>query len=101
MRDIGLLESALARPRQLAAYQEHDLFDLAAAYAWGIARNHPFMDGNKRTAYVACMLFLRLHGVRIEADGVPKVLLFERLGKGGVSREVLAQWLRERQAALP
>ncbi len=69
VRDLALLESALARPAQLAAYESPDLFDLAATYAHGIARNHPFVDGNKRTAYVVCMLFLRLHGVRIDAQG--------------------------------
>ena len=56
VRDMGLLESALARPEQLAAYGDPDIFDLAATYAHGIARNHPFVDGNKRTAYVVCML---------------------------------------------
>ncbi len=96
VRDMGLLESALARPMQLASHQNHDVFDLAAAYAWGIARNHPFVDGNKRTAYVACFLFLRLHNITIEADGALKVLLFERLGKGEVAQDALAAWLRSR-----
>ncbi len=95
VRDMGLLESALARPVQLEAYGDPDAFDLAAAYAYGIARNHSFVDGNKRTAYVVCMLFLRLHGLEIKAPGPDRVILFERLGKGEVQPEELAGWLRE------
>ncbi|MFZ5428109.1 MAG: type II toxin-antitoxin system death-on-curing family toxin [Thermodesulfobacteriota bacterium] len=98
LRDMGLLESALARPCQLAAYGKPSLYGLAAAYAWGIARNHPFIDGNKRTAYVSCMLFLRLHGARVWAGGPEKVLLFVRLGKGEISQEELALWLKERSS---
>ena len=97
VRDLGLLESALTRPAQLAAYGDPDLFDLAATYAHGIARNHPFVDGNKRAAYVVCMLFLRLHGVCIEAPGPERVLMFEQLGKGTLGREGLAGWLRARR----
>lgn len=95
IRDMGLLESALARPAQLATYGEADVFDLAAVYAHGIVRNHPFVDGNKRTAYVVCMLFMRLHGFEINASGPDRVILFERLGKGEIQREELAVWLRE------
>lgn len=98
LRDMGLLESALGRPLQLGAYGEPDVFDLAAAYAYGIARNHPFLDGNKRTAYVVCMTFLRLRGVRILANGMDKVTTFERLGKGEVDQDALAGWLRERSS---
>lgn len=98
LRDMGLLESALARPSQLAAYGEPSLYDLAAAYAWGRARTPPFIDGNKRTAYVSCMLILRLHGVRVSAGGAEKVLLFVRLGKGGFSQGELARWLKERSS---
>jgi len=97
LREMVLLESALGRPLQLGVYGEPDVFDLAAAYAYGIARNHPFLDGNKRTAYVTCMAFLRLRGIRIHADGVDKVTMFERLGKGEVDQAVLAGWLRERR----
>ncbi|MFU2210067.1 type II toxin-antitoxin system death-on-curing family toxin [Solidesulfovibrio sp. C21] len=96
VRDMGLLGSALARPAQLAAYESPDLFDLAATYAHGIAANHPFVDGNKRTAYVVCMLFLRLHGGRIDAPGSERVIAFEQLGKGALDRDGLALWLRER-----
>ena len=95
VRDTGLLESALARPVQLEAYGDPDAFDLAAAYAFGIIRNHPFVDGNKRTGYVVCMLFLRLHGFDIRVPGPTRVILFERLGKGEVQQEEIAGWLRE------
>ena len=98
MRDMGLLESALGRPQQLAEYGWPDVFDLAASYAYGIARNHPFLDGNKRTAYVTCMAFLRLRGIGIHADGMDWVIIFERLGKGEVEQDILAGWLRERRA---
>ncbi len=94
VRDMGLLESALARPAQLAAYGEPDACDLATAYAFGIARDHPFVDGNKRTAYVVCLLFLRLHGLRLDASGPERVLVFEGLGKGTVDQPALAAWLR-------
>jgi len=97
VRDLGLLESALARPAQLAAYGDPDIFDLAATYAHGIARNHPFVDGNKRTAYVVSMLFLRLHEIRIDAPGPERVIVFEQLGKGARDRDGLAEWLRSRR----
>lgn len=95
--DMALLESALARPAQLLAYGEPDVFDLSAAYAYGIARNHPFVDGNKRTAYVACMLFLRLDGAHIKATGPERVIMFERLGKNEIDQNALAAWLRSRR----
>ena len=95
VRDMGLLESALACPLQLEAYGDPDVFELAAAYAHGIARNHPFVDGNKRTAYVVFMLFLRIHGFRVKAPAPTRVMLFERFGKGEVQQEDLAGWLRE------
>ncbi len=99
LRDKGLLESALDRPVQLAAYGGPDACDLAAAYAWGIARNHPFLDGNKRTAYVCCMLFLRVNGLPLHVKGVESVIVFERLGNGEVNQDVLAHWLRDRLSA--
>ncbi len=99
VRDMGLLESALARPAQREAYGDPDVFNLTAAYAHGIARNHPFLDGNKRTAYVVCMLFLRLHSFQVKAPGPDRVILFERLGKGEIQQNDLAEWLRHH--ALP
>jgi len=95
IRDMGLLESALARPMRLEACGKPDVFDLAAVYAHGIARSHPFLDGNKRTAYVVCILFLRLHGLDVNAPGLARVNLFERLGKGEIQQQELAGWLRE------
>ena len=102
LRDRGLLESALARPKNLLAHATPsaspgtppDAFDLAAAYAYGLARNHAFIDGNKRTAYVACRLFLVLHGQDLVAPDVERVLVFERLGKGEMTELELAGWLR-------
>lgn len=96
VRDTGLLESALARPENFYAYGERDLFLLAAAYAEGIARNHPFIDGNKRTAYTAAGLFLYLNGYMLTVPSVPEqITLFENLATGQVSRQDLAQFYRQ------
>jgi len=101
VRDPGLLDSALARPKNLLAYSQDapDLAALAAAYAWGLARNHPFVDGNKRTAYVVCRTFLQLNGKDLEAPKEEKYLVFLRLAAGEVSEEELAAWLRDRLIA--
>jgi len=98
LRDEGLLLSALARPQNLLAYGEPapDLASLAAAYAYGIARNHPFVDGNKRTALVAARTFLILNGVDLEATQDDKVLTFLNLAEGAISEEELADWIRKR-----
>ena len=98
LRDEGLLLSALARPQNLLAYGEPapDLASLAAAYAYGIARNHPFVDGNKRTALVAARTFLILNGVDLEATQDDKVLTFLNLAEGAISEEELAEWIRKR-----
>ena len=98
LRDEGLLLSALARPLNLIAYGEPapDLASLAAAYAYGIARNHPFVDGNKRTALVAARTFLILNGVDLEATQDDKVLTFLNLAEGTISEEQLADWIRKR-----
>ncbi len=98
LRDEGLLLSALARPQNLLAYGEPapDLASLAAAYAYGIARNHPFVDGNKRTALVAARTFLILNGVDLEATQDDKVLTFLSLAEGAVSEEELEDWIRKR-----
>lgn len=95
LRDSGLLESALARPQQLASYSEHDVYELAAAYASGIARNHPFVDGNKRTAWVVARLFLLLHGLDRSADDEQSYLTMLSLAAGELSQLEFAQWLRE------
>lgn len=103
IRDPGLLESALARPKNLLAYSGDapDLAALAAAYAWGLARNHPFVDGNKRTAYVVCRAFLQLNGNDLETAKDEKYLTFLRLAAGEISEEELATWIRQRLTTLP
>ena len=98
VRDEGLLESALARPQQLHAYSDPapDLADLAAALAYGLARNHPFLDGNKRTAAVACETFLELNGATLEADDLELYPLYLELAEGKVDERNFAAWLRGR-----
>lgn len=97
-RDEGLFESALARPQNLALYGEPDAFDLAAAYAVGLAKNHPFIDGNKRTAYVAMELFLVLNGFELAADDSSATLTMLSVAAGDSDELRLAQWLREHTA---
>jgi death-on-curing protein len=98
IRDEGLLESALARPLNLAAYHTPDCADLAAAYGFGIARNHPFMDGNKRTAFVAIELFLAMNGYELVAEDVDCVLTMFALAAGELDEPALAAWVRDRSA---
>jgi death-on-curing protein len=101
VRDEGLLESALARPQQLHAYGNPapGLPDLAAALAYGIARNHPFLDGNKRTAAVACETFLELNGATLEASDLELYPLYMALAEGKLGERDFAAWLRERVRA--
>lgn len=99
VRDLGLFESAMARPRNLAAYGEPDAADLAAAYAFGIARNHPFVDGNKRTAAVIGETFLNLNGLQLDVGNAELVVQYLALAAGEVSEEEMAAWLRERIVA--
>ena len=94
IRDLGLIESALGRPINLLRYNDPDIFDLAAAYGYGLARNHGFIDGNKRTAYIATRLFLVLNGNDINASAVEKVITFEKVGKGEIDQAALTSWLR-------
>ena len=100
IRDEGLLESTLARPEMHAHYGEADLAALAAAYAFGVARNHPFLDGNKRTAFVASQVFLRLNGQRLSADHAEAVIIFLKLAAGELTEEQLAAWFRLHLVAL-
>ena len=95
VRDEGLFESALARPQHLAAYGELDLCDLAASYGFGLARNHPFIDGNKRTAFVAVELFLLLNGHELMASDESCVLTMLAVAAGQLDEAAFAQWLRE------
>jgi death-on-curing protein len=95
MRDSGLLDSALARAQNIHAYENvSDAFRLAAAYAFGIAKNHPFVDGNKRAAFIAAGLFLRLNGVRLNADKVQAVNVVLDLAAGELTESQFAEWLR-------
>ena len=99
VRDAGLLESALARPRNLAHYGEPDLCELAAAYAFGLARNHPFIDGNKRSAFVATELLLVINGWQLVASDADCVLIMLSLASGEIDEPTFAAWLRGRGLA--
>lgn len=96
VRDAGGLESALSRPVNLASYGEPDAAELAAAYAYGIARNHPFVDGNKRTAAVISETFLALNGRTLTATDAEVVVAFVALAAGTLAEDELADWFRER-----
>lgn len=98
VRDAGLLESALARPRNLYAYSDPkaDLASLAASYAFGIVMNHPFVDGNKRTGYVVMRTFLLLNGRDVVATQEEKYQTFMALASGAIGESALAEWIRER-----
>lgn len=94
LRDTGLLDSALARPVNKAAYEESDAADLAAAYAYGITRDHPFLDGNKRTSLVLAELFLALNGLALAASDADCLETFMALADGALSETDLADWIR-------
>ncbi len=96
IRDAGLLESALARPRNLFAYGEADICALAAAYAAGIVRNHPFVDGNKRTGFLAAYSFLAVNGLELDAPEAEAVVMALDLASGEMPEEGFAAWLRDR-----
>jgi death-on-curing protein len=95
VRAPDLLASALARPRNLYEYGEPDLADMAASYAFGIARNHPFADGNKRTALVVAELFLELNGHELTANDPACVTTFLALAAGELTEGELATWIRD------
>jgi death-on-curing protein len=95
IRDAALVESALARPLNLAAYGEPDAADLAAAYAFGLARNHPFADGNKRSAAVVALTFLLLNDVAFEISEAQLVVMTMALAAGDLSEEEVARWFRD------
>ena len=94
VRDEGLLDSALNRPHHLFAYEETELFDLAAAYALGIIKNHPFLDGNKRAGFMAAALFLEVNGLCFEAPEEEVVLQTLALAAGELDQDGYAAWLR-------
>jgi death-on-curing protein len=94
VRDRGLLESALFRPQNLIGYGDPDLAALAAAYSFGLARNHPFIDGNKRTAFTVMELFLALNGQELIADDPSCIVTILKLAEGSLSETEFADWIR-------
>jgi len=94
IRDLGAIESALARPRNPMAYGAPDVAGLAAAYAFGLARNHGFADGNKRTAWVVARLFLLDNGATLRFDRADAVITMMRLAKGALEEVSLVEWFR-------
>lgn len=98
LRDRGLLESAMARPRNQFAYGERALPRLAASHAFGISRNHPFLDGNKRTSLVVAELFLALNGMELTASDAECVATFLSLAAGEISEDELAEWVEGNSA---
>ncbi len=99
IRDIGMFESAMARPQNLAAYGQPDAAALAASYAFGLAGNHPFVDGNKRTAAVVSEGFLNKNGLVLNASNSEIVEIFTALAAGELAEDELAAWLRDRISA--
>ena len=99
MRDEGLVDSALARPLNIVAYGEPDVADLAAACGVGLAKNHPYIDGNKRTAFLAVGLFLRLNGQRLVASQTDATLTMLQVAGSELSEPAFADWLRKNMAA--
>lgn len=98
IRDLTLLDSALARPQHLAAYGGPDIAALAAAYGFGLAKNHPFVDGNKRTAFVAAELCLALNGSDLLASDVDCVLTMLAFAAGELDEAAFAEWIRRHSA---
>lgn len=95
LRDPALLDSALARPENLAAYGQPDFADLAASYGLGLAKNHPFMDGNKRAAFLAVGLFLYLNGYRLLAGQAEAALAMLAAAGSEITEPELASWIRD------
>jgi death-on-curing protein len=95
LRDDGLLRSAIERPRNKWHYERAALAELAAAYAFGLAKNHAFVDGNKRIAFMSMMIFLRKNGVRFAPDQAQATTMIMALAAGEVSEESLARWIRD------
>jgi death-on-curing protein len=95
LRDEGMLESALERPRNKWSYEQADLDELAAAYAYGIARNHPFVDGNKRTSLLALYTFLGLNGIDFDVPEADAAAIILGLAAGEIGEEGLTRWIRD------
>ena len=96
IRDRAMIESAMARPQHLLTYGKPDAADLASAYAFGLARNHGFVDGNKRVAWTVARLFLARNGVQLNFAAIDAIATVERLAAGTISQDDFAQWLRAR-----
>jgi len=94
VRDEGLLDSALGKPQNLFAYGKPSLFELAASYAFGLVKNHPFIDGNKRVGFVVAVLFLELNGYKFQATEVDAALRTMALAAGGLKEAAYAEWLK-------
>jgi death on curing protein len=94
VRDLGLLDSALARPENLLAYANPSLFELAASYAFGLVKDHPFIDGNKRTGFATAVLFLELNRLRFEASEADAVVQTLALAAGAIDEAGYAAWLK-------
>jgi death-on-curing protein len=101
LRDEGLLQSALARPQNLAAYGEPDAAALAASYAFGVVRNHPFVDGNKRTGFALLELFLMRNGWQLAADDMACIQAMMELAASRIDEAVFADWVRTNTRKLP
>lgn len=101
VRDSGLLSSALARPRNLAEYEKPSAFDLAAAYATGIVRNHPFVDGNKRMGFLAAYMFLALNGWELDAPEANAAAAVLELAAGEIDEAQFSAWLKENSVKIP
>ncbi len=96
IRDHGLLKSALAKPQQLYRYKpKSSLYELATVYSFGLAKNHPFVDGNKRIAFTITAVFLELNGKILNAPEAEVVVFYEGLAGGKISEEALAKWLED------
>ena len=101
VRDEGLLDSALGRPLNLFAYGKPTLFDLAASYAFGLAKNHPFLDGNKRTGFVVAVTFLELNGLHFAATEPDAAVRMLALAAGDMSEAAFSQWLKANSKRRP
>ena len=95
VRDLGMLESALGRPQNKWSYGETELAALAAAYAFGIAKNHPFVDGNKRAALLSIVVFLGLNDIEFDASNAEAVVMIQNLASGQIEEDGLTRWIRD------
>ena len=100
IKDENALEAAIARPQHKAAYENPDVYELAAAYLFGIARNHPFSDGNKRTAFLAAYTFLAIHSQRLTANQGEVIEFVLEVAAGQVNESGIAKFLRDHTEAL-